>query len=131
LEQNGEFGGLGAPTAGAGADIDMPPPPSAAVQPAANTTIAVVATNATLGKAEAQRVAIMAQDGLARAIRPAHTPFDGDTVFAVSTGRIPLADPLMLARIGSLAADCLARAIARGVYEAETLGKFPGYKSLA
>ena len=62
----------------------------------------------------------MAQDGLARAIRPAHAPFDGDVVFALSTAQAPLAEPRdrTLARIGALAADCLARAIARGVYEA-------------
>jgi L-aminopeptidase/D-esterase-like protein len=62
----------------------------------------------------------MAQDGLARALRPAHTPFDGDVVFALATGRRPLEDPRLgvVARLGALAADCLARAIARGVYEA-------------
>jgi L-aminopeptidase/D-esterase-like protein len=86
----------------------------------ANTTIACVATDAILTPAQARRVAIMAQDGLARAIRPAHAPFDGDVVFALSTGRRPLSDPVdfTLTRLGALAADCLARAIARGVYEA-------------
>jgi L-aminopeptidase/D-esterase-like protein len=85
-----------------------------------NTTVACVATDMALTPAQAKRVAIMAQDGLARAIRPAHAPFDGDVVFALSTGRVALPDPAprMLARIGALAADCLARAIARGVYEA-------------
>jgi len=65
-------------------------------------------------------VAIMAQDGLARAIRPIHAPFDGDVVFALSTGRQACAEPaqLSVARIGSLAADVLARAVARAVYEA-------------
>jgi L-aminopeptidase/D-esterase-like protein len=89
---------------------------------AANTTLAIVATSAPLTTAECKRLAIMAQDGLARAIRPAHTPFDGDVVFAVATGRTapPTHDnrPLWLARIGAAAADTLARAIARGVYEA-------------
>jgi L-aminopeptidase/D-esterase-like protein len=95
-----------------------------------NTTIAVVATNAALHRAEAQRVAIMAQDGFARAIRPAHTPFDGDTVFVLATGGWELAAPraAALARIGALAADCIARAIARGVFAAETLGDRPGYR---
>ena len=84
-----------------------------------NTTIAVIATNAALTQPQARRLAIMAQDGLARAIRPVHTPFDGDVVFALSTaGAPPPADELALARLGSLAADCLARAVARGVHEA-------------
>jgi L-aminopeptidase/D-esterase-like protein len=65
----------------------------------------------------------MAQDGLARAIRPVHTPQDGDTVFAIATGRHDIgADPLALGEIGTLAADCLERAVARGVYHAGTLG---------
>jgi L-aminopeptidase/D-esterase-like protein len=89
----------------------------------ANTTIAVVACSADLSGVECKRLAMMAQDGLARAIRPAHTPFDGDTVFAVAGGQVSLGEePLRkawLARLGSAAADCLARAIARGVYAAE------------
>ncbi|HEY1750466.1 MAG TPA: P1 family peptidase, partial [Caulobacteraceae bacterium] len=86
----------------------------------ANTTIACVATDAALTPAEAKRLAIMAQDGLARALRPAHAPFDGDVVFALATGRRQVEAPRLLtvARLGALAADCLARAIARGVYEA-------------
>ena len=91
--------------------------------PGANTTIAVVACSADLSTAECKRVAMMAQDGLARAVRPAHTPFDGDTVFAVAGGQLGLGQDRerqgWVARIGSAAADCLARAIARGVYEAE------------
>lgn len=93
------------------------------LQPGANTTLAVVACNARLDKAEARRLAIMAQDGLARAIRPVHTPFDGDVVFAMASGAIdlePLAQgprsrPWWLACLGSAAADVLARAIVRGV----------------
>ena len=127
-----EFGGLG------------PPPPLAALDPAvkgawaasegedgqgqggegqggegqgANTTIAVVATDAILTKAQATRLAVMAQDGLARAILPAHAPQDGDTVFAAATGRRALdTDPNALARLGHAAACCLARAIARAVW---------------
>lgn len=85
-----------------------------------NTTIACVATDAILTPAQARRVAMMAQDGLARAIRPVHAPFDGDVVFALSTGRRSLVEPqaFTLTRLGAIAADCLARAVARGVYEA-------------
>jgi len=95
-----------------------------------HTTIAVVATNATLDKAETRRVAIMAHDGFARAIRPVHTPFDGDTVFVLATGRWRLPEPraASLARVGSAAADCVARAIMRGVYAAETVGELMSYR---
>jgi L-aminopeptidase/D-esterase-like protein len=90
----------------------------------ANTTLAVVATTAALTTAEATRVAMMAQDGLARAIRPAHTPFDGDVVFALSSGAVEIGQDLTrsltIARLGSAAADTLARAIARGVYSARS-----------
>jgi L-aminopeptidase/D-esterase-like protein len=88
--------------------------------PRSNTTLVVVATDAIVTPAEARRIAIMAQDGLARAIRPVHAPFDGDVVFVLSTGRSPLAEPkaASLSRLGALAADCVARAIARGVFEA-------------
>ena len=96
----------------------------------ASTTLAVVATDVDLTKPQAKRVAMMAQDGLARAIRPAHSPFDGDTVFVLSTGKNPLSDPTTgVAKLGMLAADCVARAIARGVFEAETLGDMESYRS--
>ena len=99
-----------------------------------STTIACIATDATLTKAQARRIAIMAHDGLSRAIRPAHAPMDGDTVFAAATGRRPLTDPLVdLTEIGLAAADCLARAIARGVYEATALpfaGALPAWRDL-
>lgn len=90
--------------------------------PRENTTIACVATDVELTQAELKRVAIMAQAGLARAIRPVFAPFDGDVIFALSTGRKPAPEPrpLAVARIGALAADCLARAVARGVYEARS-----------
>ena len=81
-----------------------------------NTTIGVVATDAALTKAEAQRLAVAAHDGLARAIVPAHTPYDGDLLFALSTGDRPSAD---LASLGHAAALCVSRAIARGVFAAE------------
>ncbi len=103
---------------------------SALAPPAAgNTTLAVVATDATLTRVQARRLAVMAQDGLARAIRPVHTPYDGDTVFALSTGQRALEDPEAdLARLGMLAADCLARAVARAVFEAESLGGVVSYR---
>jgi len=85
-----------------------------------NTTIAVVATNVALTPAQAKRLAVMAQDGLARALRPVHTLYDGDVVFALSTGERPLEEPTAfnLTMLGERAANCLARAVARGVYEA-------------
>ena len=92
-------------------------------QPGANTTIAIVATSAALTKVETKRMAMMAHDGIARAVRPAHTTFDGDTVFGVSTNTAeipenPMARAASVALIGAAAGDCLARAIARAVYEA-------------
>jgi D-aminopeptidase len=115
VEAGTEFGGAGFPARLAPGDLALRmkggAPPS--------TTIALVATDAILTKAQAKRIAIMADDGLARAVRPAHAPMDGDTVFAVSTCRRPLGEPLTaLTELGLAAADCLARAIARGVYEA-------------
>lgn len=91
-----------------------------------NTTLAVIATDAKLTKAQAKRVAVMAQSGLSRAIHPVHTPLDGDVVFAAGMGTRPLPDPVFaLSELGSLAAHVLARAIARGVYEAKALS-YPG-----
>ncbi len=84
-----------------------------------NTTIAIVATDAALDQAQCTRMATAAQDGMARALVPSHTPMDGDLVFAASTGQRPLqddlSDPVM---IGHAATTCLARAIARGVFHA-------------
>lgn len=123
FERDGEFGGLPPPAAHPKAETE------AGGAARASTTLAVVATDATLSRVQAQRIAVMAQDGLARAIRPVHSPFDGDTVFALSTGRRALADPVAdLARLGTAAADCLARAVARGVYEAESLAGVPAYQ---
>ena len=106
-----------------------------------NTTIAVVATNAALSPAGCRRVAIAAHDGLARAIRPAHTPLDGDTVFALATGAIevaPAADtPAALSpetglasAVGAAAADCLARAVLVAVLAAESIAGIPTYRGL-
>jgi L-aminopeptidase/D-esterase-like protein len=96
----------------------------------ANTTIAVVATDLPLDKSGCRRLAIMAQDGLAQAIRPAHTPFDGDTVFALSTGAGEPIGPEGLARLGGVAASCLARAIMRAIVSAEPLGGFSSWRQL-
>ncbi|QNL19418.1 P1 family peptidase [Hyphobacterium sp. CCMP332] len=119
FEIGGEFGGV--PISADGA-FDAENWGAAKLNPApgTNTTIAVIATDAVLTSAEAKRLAQMASAGFARAIRPVFTPFDGDVVFALSTGQRALAEPtaLTLSRLGSLAADCLTRAVARGVFEA-------------
>ncbi|MHA6287347.1 P1 family peptidase [Maricaulis sp. CAU 1757] len=118
-EIEGEFGGVRPP-----ADWVMRPDDwgEAKLRPGVrqNTTLAVIATDADLTPPEARRLAVMAQDGLSRAIRPVHTPFDGDVVFALATAARPLSEPraLSLARLGSAAADTLARAVARGVHAA-------------
>jgi L-aminopeptidase/D-esterase-like protein len=124
FELEKEFGGSGAPHSAM--DLSDPAPDEARLlaigrlRPGANTTIAVVACNADLSSAECKRVAMMAHDGIARAVRPAHTPFDGDTIFALAGAELAL-DPSLLraaqiGRIGSAAADCLARAIARAAH---------------
>jgi L-aminopeptidase/D-esterase-like protein len=118
FELDREFGGLGLPS-------PLPDDATAvhtkldAVAPLANTTIAVIATDVALTKAEAKRLAVAAHDGFARALWPSHTPLDGDLVFALSTGRrpgnLPPADFLALC---AAAAATMARAIARGVHDA-------------
>jgi D-aminopeptidase len=124
FERDNEFGARGWPS---------PLPNDALALPTKgelgeSTTLVVVACDAALTKAQAKRLAVMAQVGLARAIRPVHTPLDGDVVFAAATGARPLADPIAdLAQLGSAAADVVARAIARAVYEATAL-PFPGAK---
>jgi len=119
-EVDGEFGGRG--SAGLTAAADDWGLSKASADGPVNTTLACIAVDAELTKAEAQRIAVMAQDGMARAIRPIHAPFDGDVVFVLATGAKPLAEPrpLAVARLGAFAADVLARAIARGVYEAQS-----------
>lgn len=86
-----------------------------------NTTIGAVATNIALDKAALKRVAMMAHDGFARAIKPIHTPYDGDTIFAISNGEKPVAGELAgtLALLGALAADCMELAIRRAVAKAD------------
>jgi L-aminopeptidase/D-esterase-like protein len=125
----GELGEQGSIAAGA-AGADFPDDGKVGAGPATNTTIAVIATDADLTRAEAERVAMMAQDGMARAMRPAHTPIDGDTVFVLATAKQAISGERLpaIARIGNAAADCLARAIARGVYMATSLGPAQSYR---
>ena len=119
FEVGAEFGGLGWPERmGKESTALRVKGPN---QPA--TTIGIVATDAAPTKAQAHRLAIMAHDGLARAVLPAHAPMDGDTIFAVGTGARPLADPRDLTGLGHAATCCFARAVARGVFEAAS---FPG-----
>lgn len=124
FEREAEFGGVGLPA--------KPPADTALTKldatkpdlgPRANTTLAVIATDLALTKAQARRLAITAHDGIALAVYPAHTPLDGDTVFTLSTGEKPLAgDPLaVLTELGAAAASTLARAISRAVFEATPL----------
>ena len=123
-EIGAEFGGLGpgAP------DAQAVPLPSKGRHEA--TTIAVVATDAKLTQAQATRLAVMAHDGIARAVVPAHSPIDGDAVFAVSTGARPLTEPVPdLFALGHAVATCLSRAIARGVFEARG-GLLPAWREL-
>jgi L-aminopeptidase/D-esterase-like protein len=129
-EQAGEFGGLKPPATGQG-DIDLGLAAESRIampHPGGHTCIGVVATNAALDKTALRHVAGMAHDGLARAIRPVHTPFDGDTLFAMATAGwqdaavTDAARPWLIARVGSIAADCVARAVARGLWAAEPLG---------
>ncbi len=131
LEKEGEFGVLGKRS------VKLPdaPLPSSST----NTTIGVIATDAVLTKPQAQKVAQMAQDGLARAIRPAHTMFDGDTIFCLATDKHQLPDTegyfvapqaQALNEIGRAAADCLTRAIIRGIVEATSLGLMTAFRDL-
>ena len=122
FEQNKEFGRRGWPPSFSADALAL----RSKGGPRQSTTLAVVATDAKLTKAQAKRLAVMAQTGLARAIYPVHSPLDGDIVFAAAMGAKPLPDPLLsLTELGLVAANVLARAIARGVYEASAL-PFPG-----
>ncbi|HMK84397.1 MAG TPA: P1 family peptidase [Steroidobacteraceae bacterium] len=128
FELDGELGGASAPCAGM--DLSDPMPEESRLaelgrwQRGANTTLGVLACNANLSTAECKRIAMMAHDGIARAVRPAHTPFDGDTLFAIASGALKLDGArwraVHVARIGSAAADCVSRAIARAVHTART-----------
>lgn len=124
-EMAAEFGGLG--------PCPAPPPPEAPLpgkRLGEATTIAIVATDARLDQAQATRMAVAAQDGMARALVPSHTLLDGDLVFAAATGAQVLQEPVAdLFQIGHAAATCLARAIARGVWHARSLGMQPDWQS--
>ena len=125
FEIDGEFGGK-VPTGPVSATEPLPDDSklgaAGRLRAGANTTLAVVAVSADLTTAEAKRVAMMAHDGMGRAVRPAHTAFDGDVVFALASGVTALGTgstrSLEVSRLGSAAADCLARAIARAVHAA-------------
>lgn len=134
-------------------EFGLKPPPAAEIDafaqlPSAlsplNTTIAVIATDAALTPAGCRRVAIAAHDGLARTIRPAHTPLDGDTVFALATGAVEVAPAVspnptpaafapetgLVTEVGAAAADCLARAVLVGVLAAESVAGIPTYRGM-
>lgn len=117
FEEEAEFGGRGYP---------HPWPLNATefmlkgARPRENTTIGAILTNVELDQSQCTQLATMAHDGFARAIYPAHTPFDGDLIFASSSGQVPLADSMPLLVLGALAANTMARAIARGVFESES-----------
>ena len=127
FELDGEFGAREPPRGRM--DASNPAPDESRLQllgrmqSGANTTLGVVACNAALTTAECKRIAMMAHDGIARAVRPAHTPFDGDTVFALASAAVQLPGEQLraaqIARLGSAAADCVARAITRAVHAAQ------------
>jgi L-aminopeptidase/D-esterase-like protein len=95
-----------------------------------NTVIGCVATNARLSKAQAQKVAQMAHDGIARAVFPAHTMFDGDVIFCLATGEVEVGGPAELSCIGAVAADVFARALVHGVLHAYSVGGLVCYREL-
>jgi L-aminopeptidase/D-esterase-like protein len=130
FERGQEFGGLGWPKTAPLSALEL----RLQTDRLENTTIAIVATDAPLTKTQAKRLAVQAHDGMAHALRPAHSELDGDIVFAAATARNARPPQFRdLAEIGMVAADTLARAIARGVYEATALsveGAFPAWRDL-
>lgn len=125
FEVDGEFGGRGQPPSFTPDMLGMKLKGGARATPVENTTIAAVVTDAKLTKAEAKRLAIIAQTGFARSINPVHAPLDGDVLFAAATGEKAIEGPVAISELGMQAANTVARAIARGVYEATAL-PFPG-----
>lgn len=127
-EHDSEYGGLGYPLAFTADDLKIRFKGSVGQ----NTTIAIIATDAALTKAQAKRLALAAHDGLARSLRPVHAPLDGDVVFAAATARKGApADAFALAELCAAAADVLARAVARSIYEATALsfaGALPAWR---
>jgi L-aminopeptidase/D-esterase-like protein len=131
FEVGGEYGGRGLPSAFTPDMLAMRIKGGAAATAAENTTLAVVVTDAVLTKPQAKRLAMIAQTGFARAIYPVHAPLDGDVLFAAATCEKPI-DPLAgLTELGLVAANVVARAIGRGVYEATALpflGALPAWQ---
>jgi L-aminopeptidase/D-esterase-like protein len=130
FEVGDEFGALGLPQSFPSAERLL----RVKGRRAENTTVGLVATDATLTKGEVRHLAIMAQDGLARAIHPVHTPLDGDVVFAAATCLVPISARVdAMIPLGAAAADVLARACARAVYNATALpfaGGIPAWRDL-
>ena len=131
LEVDDEFGDQGRRT------VRLPPPPGS--EPAKNTTIGIIATDAALSAPQTQKVAQMAHDGMARAIRPAHTMFDGDTIFCLATGQKELPEApgffiapraLSLNELGHAAANCMSRAIIRAILNADSLAGMTAFSDL-
>ena len=129
FERNGEFGGLGPCPACGATGLTRSRKMELIAAQGANTTIAIVATDAALDKSQYHRLAVAAHDGIARAIVPAHTPHDGDLVFSIATGEKPTGDPVA---IGAVAAQCLSRAIARAIFAATAAegDLLPAWKSV-
>ena len=121
FEMGNEFGGRGLPPSFTPDMLKARLKGGPAATSSENTTLVVVVTDAVLTKAQAKRLAMIAQTGMARAIYPVHAPLDGDVVFAAATGKKPV-DPLFgLTELGMVAANTVARAIARGVHSATAL----------
>lgn len=120
FEMDGEFGGLGTyPGPVPFMETSRTKRDYASDSPVSNTVIAIVATDAALTKAQCKRMAVAAQDGIARAVSPSHALVDGDIVFAVSTGVLPVRDPIVdVMHLGHAAAVCLSRAIVRAIFHA-------------
>lgn len=125
FEENDEFGGRGFPAVVTPEMRSQRLKGSPAATAIENTTLAVMVTDAILTKAQTRRLAMMAQTGFAHAIYPVHAPLDGDIVFAAATGEKPVDALTGLTELGMLAGNVIARAIARGIYEATAL-PFPG-----
>jgi L-aminopeptidase/D-esterase-like protein len=121
FEKENEYGGRGLPTAFTPDMLKLRLKGGRAATSSENTTIALVVTDAVLTKPQAKRLAMIAQTGLARAIYPVHAPLDGDIVFAAATGEKSIDPVLGLTELGAIAANVMARAIARGVYNATAL----------
>lgn len=121
FETGDEYGGRGLPPSFTPDMLAMRLKGGATAKASENTTLAIVVTDAVLTKPQAMRLAMMAHTGFARAIYPVHAPLDGDIVFAAATGDKPIDPFVELTELGMIAANTVARAIARGVYEAKAL----------